>query len=121
MITAAKVFNESRIIVVYDEKGFMYSFKTYFVVVVGENGTQEETHCIYGMVYFFFPFSFVFMRMSLSDLESPMCISNHWEQQPQLQATELYKKKDAHICFASVTECASNITCAVLGKDSQAR
>lgn len=69
----------------------------------------------------FFSFCFVFMRMSLSDLESPMCISNHWEQQPQLQATELYQEKDAHICFASATECASNTTCAVLGKDKIAK
>lgn len=31
----------------------MYNFKTYFVVVVAvENGTQEETHCIYDTTLF---------------------------------------------------------------------
>jgi len=30
----------------------MYSFKTYFVVVVVENGTQEGTQCIYGTMFF---------------------------------------------------------------------
>lgn len=71
MITAAKVFNESRIIV-YGKKGFMYNFKTYFivVVVVVGNGTQEGTHCIYDTV--FFSFRVVsFTRMSLPDLELP--------------------------------------------------
>lgn len=57
MITSIEVVNESRIIVVYDQKGFMYSFKTYFGVVVVENVTQEGTHCIYDTVFlcFFFP------------------------------------------------------------------
>lgn len=35
MITAEKVFNESRIIVVYSEQGFMYSFKTFVVEKMG--------------------------------------------------------------------------------------
>ena len=35
MITAEKVFNESKIIVVYDEEGFMYSFKTFVVEKMG--------------------------------------------------------------------------------------
>lgn len=89
MTTSAEVFNESRIIVVYDQKGFMYSFKTYSGVVVVENGTQEGTHCIDDNFFCPFCFSF-FTRMSLPDLESPMFISDHLVQQPQLQAADLY-------------------------------
>lgn len=73
----------------YDQKGFMYSFKTYPGVAAVENGTQEGTHCIYDT---FFPFCFAsFTRMSLPDLESPMFISDHLVQQPQLQAADLYR------------------------------
>lgn len=62
----------------------MYSFKTYSGVVVVENGTQEG---LTALMTIFFPFCFSFFtRMSLPDLESPMFISDHLVQQPQLQA-----------------------------------
>ena len=68
MITAEKVFNESRIIVVYDEEGFMYSFKTF---VAEEMGHRRQLGACKALGFFVFFSLVVFSRMSLPDSQMP--------------------------------------------------